>query len=231
MPRTIFVVDDVSTNLYMAEKSLKKQFNVTTLGSAEAMFKALDKSMPDLILLDIEMPVMDGFEAIKLLKANDTYAKIPVIFYTSKTDNDTQIKCLELGAVDIIEKPCPEPLLNKRIKNYLICIEQIPEKTAQSPFNTKYNKSFVRAMNKHISRLEEILDKNGNFDKSDLLIYSVNSQAIKDALAGIEEWELSRVAEKLAQAGFDKNINEILTQTPGFIDALRAIVNKHVLEL
>ena len=68
MPRTIFVVDDNDTNLSMAKEALKDHYRVMTMPSAEKMFAMIEKITPDLILLDIEMPDMDGFEALQILK-------------------------------------------------------------------------------------------------------------------------------------------------------------------
>jgi len=105
---TIFIVDDNDVNLITAEKALGDFYNVYTLPSAEAMFELLEGITPDLILLDIKMPEMDGFEAIKILKANPKYISIPVIFLTGKKDDEARTTGLELGAVDFVTKPFDE---------------------------------------------------------------------------------------------------------------------------
>ena len=227
MRNTIFVVDDTSANLAEVEKALGKHYDVLTLLSAEAMFKALNQTTPDLILLDIEMPEMDGFEAIKQLKSDESYAKIPVIFFTDITDSATQAQGIELGAVDFIEKPFSKPLLLNRIKNYMNCKELICEQTKQPSADPRSAKTFVRNMKRHIARLEEVLAKNGSYDRSDLLVYYINNHAIKDALTGIGELELSAVAEKLEQAGIDKDKTLISSETPGFLNALRNVIEKY----
>jgi len=227
MNKTIFVVDDVVTNLTMTKIVLEKHYNVIALLSVEAMFEAFDRIIPDLILLDIEMTEMDGFEAIKRLKANKSYAKIPVIFYTSLTDNATKIKCIELGALDFIEKPCPEPLLKNRINSYMNCKNLMYEQSVQLSIDANDIETFILRIRKNIARLEEILEKKNFTGKSNWLIYSINNRAIKDALAGIGEWELSAVAEKLEIAGIDRDKVTILTETPGFLDALRSVIDKY----
>ena len=83
------------------------------------MFEFFGKIIPDLILLDIMMPEINGFDALKQLKANTQYAKIPVIFLTSKNDIDTKTLGFELGIADFIEKPFSEPILLDRIKTIL----------------------------------------------------------------------------------------------------------------
>ena len=225
--KTVFVVDDNAANLVAVEKILNKHCKVITLLSAAKMFEELGRLIPDLIILDVEMPEMDGFETIKCLKANKLYANIPVIFYTNIRDSNTQAKGIELGAVDFIENPCYEPLLINRIKNYLNCKELMNSQTEQSSINPKYAKSFVRKVKKNVARLEEVLEKNGSYDTADMLMYTINNVAIKDALTEIGERELSAVAAKLEKGGMDKNISLILTETPEFIAALKILIDKY----
>ncbi|MCL2009636.1 MAG: response regulator [Synergistaceae bacterium] len=111
MQKTIFVVDDSGTNLSTAEEALEEHYRVITLSSAAKMFKILEKVKPDLILLDIEMPEMDGFEAMEQLKSSEYHANIPVIFLTGLTDSDNEAYGIELGAVDFITKPFSAPAL------------------------------------------------------------------------------------------------------------------------
>ena len=118
MQKTIFVVDDNGTNLSMAEEALEDQYRVITLVSAAKMFTILEKVVPDLILLDIEMPEMDGFEAIQQLKAG-AHANIPVIFMTATADAANESRGKELGAVDFITKPFSPPVLLDVIKKYV----------------------------------------------------------------------------------------------------------------
>jgi len=131
MQKTIFVVDDNDTNLAMAEEALEEQYRVLTLPSAAKMFTLLEKITPDLILLDIEMPVMDGFEALRSLKTNNKYADIPVIFLTSMTDASTEVRGFQLGVVDFITKPFSAPVLLNRLKTHLDIDELIRERTAK----------------------------------------------------------------------------------------------------
>jgi len=129
MKKTIFVVDDNDTNLAMAENALQDQYRVITLPSAVKMFKFLEKTTPDLILLDIEMPEMDGFEALSTLKENNI--DIPVIFLTSLIDAEVEVKGFQLGVIDFITKPFSAPVLQNRIKTHLQIDEIIRERTAQ----------------------------------------------------------------------------------------------------
>jgi len=119
MMKTIFVVDDSDTNLLTAEEALEDHYNVMTIPSAAKMFGFLEKIIPDMILLDIQMPEMDGFEALQRLKSNPLYADIPVIFLTGYLDDVIKTRSGELGAADIITKPFSESVLLERIKTHL----------------------------------------------------------------------------------------------------------------
>ena len=131
MKKTIFVIDDNDTNLSVANDALKEQYRVMTLPSAAKMFALIEKVKPDLILLDIEMPEMDGFEALRRLKANASQSDIPVIFLTSMTDVSVEVKGFQLGVIDFITKPFSAPVLINRIKTHLDIDELIRERTAQ----------------------------------------------------------------------------------------------------
>ena len=131
MKQTIFVVDDNNTNLSLAESALQDQYRVITLPSAAKMFKFLEKTTPDLILLDIEMPEMDGFDAVQLLKENSAYTDIPVIFLTAFADVPVEVRGFQLGVVDFIIKPFSAQGLLNRIKTHLNIEELVRERTSQ----------------------------------------------------------------------------------------------------
>jgi len=101
----IIYVDDVSTSLLTLKRRLSGRHEVYPAESSEVMFNALKKITPDIILLDINMPDVDGYEVIENLKADERYANIPVVFFTSNNDRESVLKGLSLGAVDYILKP------------------------------------------------------------------------------------------------------------------------------
>lgn len=109
----ILVIDDDTSNLKMANHILgRAQMRVSCLKSGEDAVQFLQENKPDLILLDIHMPVMDGFQTMAAIHENKTAADIPVIFLTADDDSNTEKKGLEVGAVDFIRKPfVPEVLL------------------------------------------------------------------------------------------------------------------------
>jgi putative two-component system response regulator len=122
--RTILLVDDNATNLTAGKNMLSDRYKVYPIPTAEIMFDLLENITPDMILLDIEMPEMDGYEAIKKLKRNPVWEDIPVIFLTAKADETSELEGLTLGAVDYIYKPFSAPLLLKRIENHLLIQRQ-----------------------------------------------------------------------------------------------------------
>ena len=128
--KTIFVVDDNNINLVTADETLSDSYNVFTLASASTMFDLLNDIIPDLILLDIMMPEINGFEALKRLKADERYMRIPVMFLTSKNDINTEARGFEMGIVDFITKPFSKLALLNRIKAYLNIEDLINERTA-----------------------------------------------------------------------------------------------------
>jgi putative two-component system response regulator len=92
------------------------------------MFELLENVIPDLILLDIEMSEMNGFDALTKLKSNDKYEDIPVIFLTGRKDAVTEAQGFDLGAVDFISKPFSEPVLLNRVKMHLNMEELLRER-------------------------------------------------------------------------------------------------------
>jgi putative two-component system response regulator len=117
--RTVFVVDDDLTSLAVAKVALKERYNALTINSGAQLLKILEKSVPDLILLDIDMPDTDGYETIKALKSNIRTADIPVVFLTAHSNSESELRGITLGAVDYIIKPFSAPLLLKRIEMHL----------------------------------------------------------------------------------------------------------------
>ena len=120
----IIMVDDNLTNLTMGRNMLKTFYEVYPAPSSAKLFEILENVTPDLILLDIEMPEMNGYEAIKKLKIDRRFNDIPVIFLTAKNDETSELEGFDLGAVDYISKPFSAPLLLKRIANQLLIVKQ-----------------------------------------------------------------------------------------------------------
>ncbi len=117
--QTILVVDDTEINIDILLEILSNDYNVHVATDGESALNSVEKFQPDLILLDIVMPVLNGFDVCSRLKANKNTQGIPVIFVTSLTDVPDETHGLELGAVDYITKPFNPVIIKARIKNHL----------------------------------------------------------------------------------------------------------------
>jgi len=125
--KSIFLVDDAPTNLAVGSETLGEYYDVLTFDSGARLLKILEKAIPDLILLDVAMPEMDGYEVIKRLKSKPQTACIPVIFLTAKNDAESELEGLSLGAIDYVTKPFSPPRLLKRIEVHLLVEAQRQE--------------------------------------------------------------------------------------------------------
>ncbi len=115
----LLAVDDEPINRCLLEDLIESRYELTTVDSGEACLASVNERLPELILLDISMPNMDGFETCRLLKQNSKTAKIPIIFLTAKISIEDERKGLLLGAVDYITKPFSESILLARIKTHI----------------------------------------------------------------------------------------------------------------
>jgi len=117
---TVLVVDDTSENIAVLSSLLKDLYRIkVAINGEKALQLAFSDDPPDLILLDIMMPGIDGYEVCRRLKADKKTAHIPVVFLTAKTGIEDEEKGLELGAVDYITKPISPPIVLSRVKTHL----------------------------------------------------------------------------------------------------------------
>lgn len=117
---TILIVDDEPVNIKALEIVLGDEHNLTYATTGEmALEMARTDPQPDLILMDIVMPGLDGFEVCAELKQDDKTRHIPVVFLTAKWETSEETRGLELGAVDYIRKPFSPPIIRARIRNHL----------------------------------------------------------------------------------------------------------------
>jgi putative two-component system response regulator len=152
-PYCIFLVDDNPVYLNSGKSALQDKYTVVTIPSADKLLLALQKTRPDLILLDVEMPGMSGYDAIKELKADPKTADIPVIFLTGKDEPENEFLGLSLGAVDYIVKPFAPALLLKRVELHLLLQAQNNELRA-------FNENLIAMVNERtndITRLQNAI--------------------------------------------------------------------------
>ena len=116
----VLIVDDTPENIQVLMETLKDQYTiVAAINGEKALKMAVAEPRPDLILLDIMMPGMDGYEVCRRLKADEQAQHIPIIFVTAKTEVEDETLGFELGAVDYITKPFSIPVVKARVKAHL----------------------------------------------------------------------------------------------------------------
>jgi len=160
--KLIILVDDNPANLRIGKNVLAKSYTVATAPSGEKLFSLLENNNPALILLDIDMPQMNGYEAIKILKEKPETRDIPVIFLTAKTDSVDEFTGLSLGAIDYITKPFQPDLLLKRIEVHLLVEAQREtlkqQATELAGFNSNL-KEMVKEKTQEVVDLQDALLK------------------------------------------------------------------------
>jgi putative two-component system response regulator len=119
----ILVVDDEPVNLRVLKKTLENDFRLIFAKSGPAALRLIDEEKPDIVLLDVMMPGMTGFEVCTTMKATPAIANIPVIFITALNDTVDEANGLECGAVDYITKPFSAAVVKARIKTHLSLVQ------------------------------------------------------------------------------------------------------------
>ena len=238
----ILIVDDVETNLYVA-KGLMAPYGLK-IDLATSGFEAIDKikegAVYDIVFMDHMMPKMDGIETTKQLRKMG-YTRSIVALTANALSGQAEM-FLKNGFDDFISKPIDIRQLNISL-NRLIRDKQPAEvvEAAQKEkielekkhgpgqghqqVDTQLAKIFARDAEKAVDSIKTSMRNNLN-NESDLQMYIINVHAMKSALANIGEKELSSIALRLEQAGREKNINVILTETTNFIDNLCKVVNE-----
>src|SRR5829696_5620485 len=121
----VLVVDDTPENISVISGLLRDEYVVKVAPSGErALQVAMGEARPDLILLDIMMPGMDGYEVLRRLRADPRTSAIPVIFLTALSSAEDEEKGLKLGAVDYVTKPISAPIVLARVRNHIALAER-----------------------------------------------------------------------------------------------------------
>jgi putative two-component system response regulator len=156
------LVDDNRTNLLTGKTALSEDYTVLTVSSAPKMLEALAWRRPELILLDVDMPEVNGFEAIKVLKDRPETRDIPVIFLTAMNESANELEGLRLGAIDYIIKPFSPPLLRQRVALHLLLENQKRElrdynDNLQGMVEAK-TKTILKLQNKILAAMAEMVE-------------------------------------------------------------------------
>ena len=159
MMKKILIVDDDSINCLLAKHALAGEYQAETVNSGKEALGYLKSEIPDLILMDIEMPEMDGKEVVKEIKACEKWNRIPVIFLTADASPNTEAECLQCGADDFITKPFVADVMKSRVAKVLEAHEL--RKDLESELEQKTIKSYTDALTglKNRAYLEKELAK------------------------------------------------------------------------
>jgi putative two-component system response regulator len=238
--KKIILVDDNLANLTAGKQMLKDSYEVYAIPSAEKLFEFLKHVTPDIILLDIEMPVMNGYETIKKLKADERFAEIPVIFLTAKSDEASELEGLQLGAIDYVSKPFSAPLLLKRIETHVLMAEH---KRELKNFNENlqlivFEKSMqvIELQNAVLSTVAEMVefrDQNtgSHVDRTQAYLKLLVDQMMRDHLYEEEtqNWDLAFLLPSAQLHDVGKiSISDSILDKPGKLtDEEFAIMKKH----
>ncbi|MGN1085293.1 MAG: HD domain-containing phosphohydrolase [Lachnospiraceae bacterium] len=191
----ILVVDDDASNLKMASRILSaEQMRVSCLKSGEDAIKFLQENRPDLILLDIHMPGMDGFETIAAIRENKTTADIPVIFLTADDDSDTETKGLIAGAMDFLKKPFVPEVLLLRVRHTIDLIR------LQTNLSCEVEK-----------KTQEVTAQHEKLERISMQIVKTLSGAIdaKDTYTNGHSTRVAEYSQKIARhAGFSESMQD-----------------------
>jgi two-component system sensor histidine kinase/response regulator len=186
---TILVVDDTPDNLHLLAQMFKDDYRVKlATNGKKALAICQGNSPPDLILLDVMMPDMDGFDVAKALRANPASDHIPIIFVTALTDEHSRLRGLELGAVEFVSKPINPHLLRVRVRNFMRYISMHRE--LQASYDAMMEAAHLKEEVEQITRH----DLKGPLAAVIGLIQSVQQQA---GLSN-EQQESLRLAEEAA---------------------------------
>lgn len=214
----ILVVDDDALNLKMANRILRgENMRVSCMKSGEAAVEFLKENRPDLILLDVHMPGMDGFETISMIRQNQDTTDIPVIFLTADDDSNTEKKGLEAGAMDFLKKPFVPEVLLLRVRHTLELIR----------LQTDLSHEVER-------KTQELLEQHQKLERISTQIVQTLSGAIdaKDTYTNGHSTRVAEYSRKIAgRAGMSREFqNDIymigLLHDVGKIGIPDAIINK-----
>jgi two-component system, sensor histidine kinase and response regulator len=148
---SLLVVDDTPDNLMLLSQLFKDEYRVRLAqNGAKALEMCTSATPPDLVLLDVMMPGMDGFEVAKRMREHPTSEGIPVIFVTALTETDARMRGLDLGAVDFISKPIDPEVMKLRVRNFMRYVQV--RRQLQADYDNMVESAQLREDVEHITR-------------------------------------------------------------------------------
>ena len=118
IPR-ILLVDDEPSNLRLLEKALQGKYEIFSAGNGFDAMELLKETLPDIVILDVMMPEISGYEVCRMIKEDDKYAEIPILFLTALEAPEAEILGLDVGGIDFLTKPVNFEMLRLRVRNHI----------------------------------------------------------------------------------------------------------------
>jgi diguanylate cyclase (GGDEF)-like protein len=209
---SLLIVDDDKSNLMVLSHILQTEYTVYAASDGASAIRIAGKYIPDLILLDILMPEIDGYQVFSELQSSDETAKIPVIFITGLKDSDDERKCLKMGAVDYISKPFDDMVVKLRVRHqmriinqlrtieHLSMIDQLTGIPNRRNFDNRLHLEWGRAIRENVSLCLMILDIDHFKGYNDTYGHQQGDVALQ-AVAEIITDSLKRVTDFAARWG------------------------------
>jgi len=156
-PPRILIVDDTPANVHILEARLKANgYETVTASDGEQGLAAVRDTLPDLILLDVMMPKLDGFEVCRRLRADTSIPFIPIILVTAKTDPKDVVEGLEAGGDEYLTKPVDQPALVARVKSMLRIKHLHDEVQALAEERAEWNRTLEKRVQEQVGQLEQL---------------------------------------------------------------------------
>ena len=240
----ILVVDDTKPNIEVLVGALEQEnYDVHVALSGKRALELAERCLPDLILLDVMMPEMDGYETFRRLREIPSCKNIPVIFLTAQTESDSEMKGLSLGADDYVTKPFNQGLLRLRIRNHLErkffrdrLLDVVDERTVQLSQKTKDLQKTLQVMLTSLGTLAEFRDnETGTHLRRTQMIVKKLAQvmsqydAFKKELPDEETIEEYAIAAPLHDIGKVGIPDDILRKTGALSLEERMMMKKHTI--
>jgi len=224
---SILIVDDMPQNLDVARDLLENEgYRVLIATNGEKALLRAETILPDLILLDIQMPGMDGFETCRRLKDDDLTKDIPIIFLTAQADNDSVVNGFDLGAVDFVTKPFNAKELLSRVKTHLT-LSSLQKKliyanASKDKFFSIIGHDLKNPFNSILGLLEIVIEDFDEMSKEEIihLVTETRSSAQKayKLLENLLHWSRSQMGVMKVSKEII-NINKIIDDVLGVLNA------------
>ncbi|MCL1845700.1 MAG: diguanylate cyclase [Defluviitaleaceae bacterium] len=243
---SILIVDDQLLNIKVLSKILEHDYDVSFEQSGKACIEAAKQTKPDLILLDVIMPEMSGFEVIEEMKKDDDIKDIPIIFVTGLSKSEEEVRGFLLGAVDYINKPFSEPVVQARVRNQIRIVNYVREIQNLSItdaltgignrryFNSLLHSEWARAKRLQLSIGFIILDIDHFKNFNDTHGHLNGDEALKN-VAKVINASLSRATDKAARWGGEEFAVILPCTEPAgarkVAEDIRVAIENHVIPL